>query len=314
MGLKVLLFGDIGIDDIVALIYGALHEEIEIVGVVADYGNVPRKNALASVQYLHELYNQKDIPIFSGAELPLTGEEPTYYPEIHGEYGLGSIIPDVNAEGQIENFMDIASFIESYGEEIIIVSIGRLTSLATMFIHYRKLMSSVQAYYVMGGAFWVPGNVTPVSEANFHADPVAVKVVLTHAHNLTIIPLNVTERAIVSQEMVDYIAKKGKAKLLKPILDYYYSFYKKRNPNALGSPMHDALTLMAPLHPEMLTFRSLPVYVVQSREGMERGHSIADIRPYVKFKEKEKKHRIAFDLNYNQFFSKFMSTMTGERF
>jgi purine nucleosidase len=92
VALKVLLFGDIGIDDIVALIYGVLHDEIEIVGVVADYGNIPRKNAMASLQYLHDLFKQSDlIPIFEGAELPMTGENPTYYPEIHGEYG-GTIL------------------------------------------------------------------------------------------------------------------------------------------------------------------------------------------------------------------------------
>lgn len=315
MAVKVLLFGDIGIDDIVALIYGALHDEIEILGVVVDYGNIPRKNAMASVQYLHDLFNQSDlIPIFEGAELPMTGEDPTYYPEIHGEYGMGPIIPEQEYTGKGDNFLEIVKLIEAHGKDLTIISIGRLTSLATMFIHYRTLMNSVKAFYVMGGAFWVPGNVTPVSEANFHADPVAAKVVLTHASNLTIIPLNVTERAIVSQEMVDYIASIGKAKILKPLLDYYFAFYKKRNPAAPGSPVHDALTIMAPLHPEMLSYRSLPVYVVQSKDGIERGHSIADIRPYVKFGEKENKHRIAFELNYSLFFSKFMSTMTGERF
>ncbi|MRX52983.1 nucleoside hydrolase [Bacillus idriensis] len=315
MAIKILLFGDIGIDDIVALIYGALHDEIEIVGVVADYGNISRENAMASVQYLHGLFNQSDqIPIFEGAELPMTGENPTYYPEIHGEYGLGPIVPEQEYSGEGENFLEIAKVIEAHGNDLTIVSIGRLTSLATMFIHYKSLMNSVKAFYVMGGAFWVPGNVTPVSEANFHADPVAAKVVVTHARNLTIIPLNVTERAIVNQEMVDYIAGIGKVKILKPLLDYYYAFYKKRNPAAPGSPVHDALTIMAPLHPEMLTYKSLPVYIVQAKDGMERGHSIADIRPYTTFGETEKKHRIAFDLDYRLFFSNFMSTMTGERF
>lgn len=37
---KVLLFGDPGIDDAVAIIYALLHPEIELVGVVTGYGNV----------------------------------------------------------------------------------------------------------------------------------------------------------------------------------------------------------------------------------------------------------------------------------
>jgi purine nucleosidase len=41
-GKKVLFFGDVGIDDTVALIYAHLTAKIDIVGIVADYGNVPR--------------------------------------------------------------------------------------------------------------------------------------------------------------------------------------------------------------------------------------------------------------------------------
>lgn len=43
MGKKVLLFGDVGIDDTIALLYGYFNEQIDIVGAVADYGNISRE-------------------------------------------------------------------------------------------------------------------------------------------------------------------------------------------------------------------------------------------------------------------------------
>ncbi len=311
---KVLLFADIGIDDTIALIYSYLSEEIELVGVVADYGNVPRSRAVASVHYLMNLLNPKDrIPIIGGAEVPMTAEQPKFYPEIHGEYGLGPIKPGLY-EGNIENFFEIIRLIEKYGDELIIVNIGRLTSLANMFILYQTLLNKVKKIFIMGGAFWVPGNVTAVSEANFHSDPIAVKIVLTYANNLTIIPLNVTDHAIVTPEMVDYIEYKGRSKLVKPLLDYYYEFYKKRNPLIKGSPVHDAITLMSAVNDDMFTFRNLPVHVVTSSSGIHRGQSIADIRPYIQFEETAKKHRIAFSFDYEMFFERFMNVMTGESF
>ena len=86
---KVLLFGDIGIDDTVALIYARLNQEIEIVGLVADYGNVSREDAVSNIYYVMKLFDfPQGIPVILGAEVPLTGEQPTYYPEIHGERGL----------------------------------------------------------------------------------------------------------------------------------------------------------------------------------------------------------------------------------
>ncbi len=40
---KVLIFCDPGIDDTMALLLAFFINEIEIVGIVADYGNVPKK-------------------------------------------------------------------------------------------------------------------------------------------------------------------------------------------------------------------------------------------------------------------------------
>lgn len=317
MAAKVLLFGDVGIDDTIALIYAHFNDDIDIVGVVADYGNVSRENAIANVYYFRNLFNvSEEIKVIGGAEIPMTGETPTYFPEIHGEYGLGPIVPPaIFNDGISENFFEIIEIIKKYEGELIIVNIGRLTSLATMFILYRELMDTVKDYYIMGGAFWVPGNITAVSEANFYGDPIAADTVMTYAKNVTIIPLNVTEQAIVTPEMVDYIHYIGKAKIVKPMLDYYYEFYKKRNPSVQGSPMHDVLTIMAIIHKDMFTFRTLPVEIIKAEDGIERGESIADIRPYVEAKKDiEKKHSIAFELDYPMFYIDFMSIMTGQKF
>ncbi|MEN2768493.1 nucleoside hydrolase [Ornithinibacillus xuwenensis] len=323
MGKKVLVFGDIGIDDIIALIYGYLNDDIDIVGVVTDYGNIPRENALKTVRYLKTIFKSAEAQqakIIAGAENPMTAEVPEFVPEIHGEYGLGPIIPS-NSNDQLpelENFYEISEIIEQYEDELIIVNIGRLTSLATLFLLYPNRMEKVKEIYIMGGAFWVPGNVTAVSEANFHGDPVAAQIVLTYADNVTIIPLNVTERAIATPEMVNYIDQVDSIKIVKPMIDYYYDFYKKRNPNVQGSPLHDVLTLMAVNREDMFTYRKLPVHVVQATRGTERGQSIADIRPFGSLEEETekeiKRHRIAFDFEYPKFFRDFLSTMTGQQF
>lgn len=139
--------------------------------------------------------------MFLGAEKPITGEEPTFYPEIHGVHGLGPLKPPPmpDLEGSlVENFHEVVNLIRQYKGELTIVNVGRLTSLATMFILYSRLMKQVKEIYIMGGAFWVPGDVTAVSEANFYGDPIAAKIVLRYAKNVTIIPLNVTDRAIVT--------------------------------------------------------------------------------------------------------------------
>lgn len=52
---KVLFFGDPGIDDSFAIMYGLLHPEIEIVGIVTGYGNVEHIHATHNAAYILQL-------------------------------------------------------------------------------------------------------------------------------------------------------------------------------------------------------------------------------------------------------------------
>jgi purine nucleosidase len=43
------LFGDFGIDDTIALLLLLFSKEVEIIGIVADYGNVERSKVLRNL-------------------------------------------------------------------------------------------------------------------------------------------------------------------------------------------------------------------------------------------------------------------------
>ena len=78
------------------------------------------------------------------------------FTDVHGTQGLGPIIPKGNVtNGEMENFFEVIPLIEQYKDELIIVSLGRLTSLAILFIMCKQLMKQIKSYYVMGGAFYI---------------------------------------------------------------------------------------------------------------------------------------------------------------
>ena len=131
---KVLFFGDPGIDDTLAIMYGLLHPEIEIVGIVTGYGNVEQEQATENAAYILSLANRMDIPLISGAKGPLSGEFTPFYPEIHGPDGLGPITPPKTIESELLNFDEVFTIIERYENDLIIVDVGRSTSLANAFI------------------------------------------------------------------------------------------------------------------------------------------------------------------------------------
>ncbi len=314
---KVLVISDFGIDDIVAVLYAYYSETIEIVGIVSDYGNVSRESALKNVLYLQKITGITDIPVIGGAVSALTGNQPQFYPEVHGMAGLGPIIPDeieIDSSEISENFYEIKALIEKYAGEIYIYSAGRLTSLATAFVLYPETMKKVKEYYVMGGAFLVPGNVTPTAEANFYGDPYAANILIQLApKQIHIVPLDVTMYAIITPVMIDrlhefYVKSNDQVgQIIKPMVDYYYEFYKKTYPDITGSPLHDLLALWALADNGNMVFEEVPIRVAVNT-GCTFGQSIGDFR-----ESKEKAtwpvHKIAKQFNYRQFITEVFATL-----
>jgi purine nucleosidase len=314
---QVLFFSDFGVDDNVAVIYALFNQEFNIVGVVADYGNVSKQDAIRNAAYLQQVTGITNIPVFGGADLPLTGNPPQFYPEVHGSEGLGPIIPNIEVTGNFENFEGIKELIERYSGDIIIVNVGRLSSLATAFILFPNVMSKVKEFYIMGGAFFEVGNITPVAEANIYGDPYAANIVFNFApKKLHILPLDITNSAIVTPSLVNqlhqhYQQTNNKVGLLiKPMLDYYYQYYKSVRPSISGSPLHDVLTLWALTENAHITFEEVPVKVIVS-EGAAFGQTIADFRES-KTKADWPIHKVSLKFNYQSFIRDFYQTMTGK--
>lgn len=307
MKTKVLLFGDPGIDDSFAIIYALLNPKIELVGIVTGYGNVTKEQATANAFYLLHLVNKKDVPIIPGAASPVEEEDVIYYPEIHGTNGLGPIRPPSNLKFQVQPFDTIREIINQHENELVIVDIGRSTSLATAFILFNEDIKKVKAFYVMGGAFFVPGNVTPLAEANFYGDPKSSNYILENAHQLTLTPLNVTQYTIITTEIVETIIQQTNTPysfLLSPLFEYYFTSYKKKTPGLQGAPIHDLLPLMVISNPSVAEYVYYDAKVIDG-PGEARGMSYIDIRPG----SPTGKTRIAIKLNYEKFVEDFLEVM-----
>ncbi|WP_059103691.1 nucleoside hydrolase [Shouchella shacheensis] len=293
---KVLLFCDPGIDDTFAIMYVLLHPELELVGIVTSYGNVSRAQATANAAYLLQLSGKSHIPVIPGAAKPVQCKEPTYSPDIHGYGGIGPIRPPSTMTFPIYPFDTIRVLTECHKENLIIVDIGRSTALAIAFILYEEQMKRVGSFYIMGGALFIPGNVTPVAEANFFGDPSSSNFVLTTAHNLTIIPLDASNHAYFTPELVDALAQNAHnplAFLIKPIYDYYFKAYQRRTPGLPGAPIHDLVTLMAIANPQIANYIYYEASVIEYT-GEAKGMCYNHPRP----KSHKENTRIAINLNH----------------
>ncbi|RFU61707.1 nucleoside hydrolase [Bacillus sp. V59.32b] len=317
LGEKVLFFGDFGIDDIFALIYSSYSKQIDVVGIVADYGNVSKEKAVANARFLQQLFDITDIPIFGGASKSLTGSEPEYYPTIHGEGGLGPFEILEEMGSNFENFHEIVPLINKYGDELTIVSVGRLTSLATAFIFFSNVMKKINKIYIMGGAFHYPGNVTPVAEANIYGDPYAANIVFTNSPvKINVFPLNVTHQAIVTPPIIEYVHSVIKqvdhqmAEITMQMYTYYYQAYKEMMPTIAGTPLHDLLVIWALEKPGDVRFKEVPVKIITNK-GESFGQTIGDFRER-RIKADYPIHKVAVDFNYARYINSFVETFISE--
>ncbi|MFJ8236143.1 nucleoside hydrolase [Ureibacillus sp. NPDC094379] len=293
--------------------YSILDPDLELVGIVTSYGNVTKEQATATAAYLLKLGGANGIPIIPGASKPVQEEgPPPIYPEIHGRDGLGpiEIPPNFQYQQITYPFDTIRVLIERYKDELIIVDTGRSTSLAIAFILFPEYMKMVHSFYIMGGALFMPGNASALAEANFHGDPTASNIIVKTAHNLTITPLNVTQHAILTRDMVEAISKNKHnafASLMMPIFDFYYNFYKKREPSLQGAPIHDLLTMMVVKNPTIVDYINYDATVVEDDEEV-KGMFYIDYRP----NSKKGKTKIAVNLHYEEFIKEFNRVMLRE--
>ncbi|OEH91634.1 nucleoside hydrolase [Bacillus solimangrovi] len=306
---KLLIFTDIGVDDSFALMYALLHPELDVVGIVTEYGNISQQQAMQNAAYLLKVANRNDIPIIGGAQHPLSGEHPKSYPNIHGVHGLGDLVPPKTFDKDLNNFNLIFELIESYPNELIIVNFSRLTSLAMGFILSYSTMKLVKRYYIMGGAFLIPGNVTALAEVNFYSDPIAADIVMSMAHDIYLYPLNVTHYALINELNIKYLYEQNAncfASIIPSIYSFYFNAYKKDYPMIQGAPMHDLVSISGVTNLSICQYVQKPVTIQQ--DGEAKGVSIADFRPWIE-PDSDANTKIAVTLDYELFQRNFLNSM-----
>ncbi|WP_198162692.1 nucleoside hydrolase [Halobacillus mangrovi] len=310
---KILLFADPGVDDAFAIMYALLHPELEVVGIVCDYGNVSHSAACRNTSFLLKLADRKDIPIINGSSTPLSGVAPQLFPEIHGYKGIGGLdLTDVQSL-YLHPFFKIYELIEQYELDLTIVNLSRLTSLAKLFMQMgSEMQQKVKDIIIMGGAFLVPGNWTPLAEANVYGDPQAARIVASMGKNMTFVPLNISNRAIISNGMIDRLSNHTQTPftpILEPIMDFYSKKYNEIIPGIQGAPIHD-VTLLS-----YLTDKS-PFHVIQKQvfvvtEGPAKGMTFADFRPVPEMVSNYPVNQIILNFNVEQFQNDFMKVFSG---
>ncbi len=168
---------DTASDDAVALVMAMRYPGIKIEAITVVAGNVPVDQGVQNALYTLELC-QQDVPVYRGLSAPLSRPLETAQ-FVHGEDGMGDIgLPLSGRQAAGENAIDVMiETIHRFAGDLTLVTLGPLTNVATALQNDPLIASAVKECIIMGGTGQGHGNVTPVGEYNFWADPEAAKFV-----------------------------------------------------------------------------------------------------------------------------------------
>ena len=269
---------DPGQDDAIAILLALASEEFEVLGVTAVAGNVPLSLTELNARKVCELAGRPDIKVFAGCARPLV-RPPVTAEEVHGKTGLdGPDLPTPTMPLQEQHAVDwiIDSLRAAPAGSITICTLGPLTNVAAAMIKAPDIVPRIGEIVLMGGGFFEGGNVTPSAEFNIYVDPHAAHVVFTSGVKLTMHPLDVTHKALMSPAWIESLralgSKTGTA--AAAMLDFYERFDMEKY-GADGGPLHDPCVLAYLLQPDLFEGKDCSVQIETGSE-LTMGMTVVD--------------------------------------
>lgn len=277
MARPIIIDTDPGQDDAVAMLLAlGSPEDLDILGVTAVAGNVPLALTELNARKIVELANREDVVVYAGCDRPLVRDLVTAE-YVHGPTGLdGADLPDPARPVSSEHAVDfIIETLLGATAPVTLCTLGPLTNIAVALVREPRIANQVAELVMMGGGLFEGGNVTPAAEFNIYVDPHAAAVVFGSGFPITMMPLDVTHKALTSPSRVAAFRSLGTSQgdAVAGLLGFFREYDMKRY-GSQGAPLHDPCVLAYLIDPTLFSGRECHVEIVT--EGPATGMTMID--------------------------------------
>ncbi|GAA3873313.1 nucleoside hydrolase [Celeribacter arenosi] len=276
---KIIIDTDPGQDDAVAILLAlGSPDEIDLLGITAVAGNVPVTRTSENARKVCEVAGRPDVKVFAGCDRPLAHDLVTAE-HVHGKTGLDGIeLPAPRMPLQVQHGVDF--IIDTLRGEpagtVTLCPMGPLTNIATAFQKAPDIIERVQEIVLMGGAYFEVGNITPAAEFNIYVDPEAAEIVFKSGAQITVMPLDVTHKVLVTKPRLEAFAAFGThlGDVVAGWLDFFERFDIEKYGSA-GGPLHDPTVIAYLIQPDLFSGRYINVEI-ETQSELTRGMTVAD--------------------------------------
>ena len=310
MAKRVIFDTDPGVDDAMALLFLLRSPELELEAVTTVYGNVDVEQTTRNALIVLDVAGRADVPVARGADRPLLRDRRRTGAVVHGDNGLGGIELPTPSRGPGDRRAAelIVERVMASPGQIGLVAVGPLTNVALAARLEPLLARNVRELVVMGGAATVPGNTTPLAEANIANDPEAAWIVFHAGFPLAMVGLDVTHEVVMSPEYVEELGRSGTrdGEFIRAITQHYGSHYAARTGRP-GFPVHDSSAVLYAIDPGH--FRTERWFVdVETRSERGFGQTMADRRGQW---EREPNADVCVDVDADRFLALYKERLTS---
>lgn len=305
--LRAILDCDPGIDDALAILLGLRNDKLNLEMISTVAGNAPVEITFRNARKIVEMASSNPVPVYRGQERPivrkLLEEGKIDRLESLSSSVQNGDVSEKNAKNAVEA---IVSKIKSNPREITLIATAPLTNVAEAIKREPDLPNLIKEAVIMGGAIQCSGNITPAAEFNMYVDPEAAKLVLNSDMPITLVPLDVTRKALLTPNHLRRIKKTNTLigdyteKVVKPFLTSFID-----STNFDGWPMHDPLAVSIAMQRNIAQTESVTVDV-ETKEELTRGETVADLRPKIEERENVSKVDVCLNVNVDRFFKIFL--------
>lgn len=276
---KIIIDTDPGQDDAVAILLAlASPEEIDLLGITAVAGNVPLALTQENACKTCEVAGRPEVRVFAGCDRPLAHSLVTAE-HVHGKTGLdGPDLPAPTMPLQQAHGVDflIRTLRDNPAGTVTLCPLGPLTNIATALQQAPDIAPRIKEIVLMGGAYFEVGNITPAAEFNIYVDPEAAEIVFKSGVPLTVMPLDVTHKVLVTpaRSAAFRALRTEPGRIVADWTDFFERFDKEKY-GSDGAPLHDPTVIAYLIRPELFTGRHINVEI-ETRSDLTRGMTVAD--------------------------------------
>lgn len=289
MNTKVLLDTDIGsdIDDAVSLAYLLAHPRCDLLGITTVTGEADKRAMLASA--LCKVAGV-EVPIFPGKETPLlVSQQQVHAPQAEtlGNWDHDKDFP----RGRAVDFL--GQTIRQNPGEVVLLTIGPLTNIGTLFRQDPEVPSLLKAMVTMCGWF-TDRYGKRTAEWNAGGDPHATGIVFeSRVRTHRLLGLDVTSQVKMDS---DGVRERFRSDLLEPVLDFAGVWFKE----------NDVITFHDPLAAAAIFNEGICVFE-KGTAGVELENEKQRGMTYWRPGGPDPCHEVALEVDPDRFFQHFFS-------